>query len=56
MASKMWYEKKRIYIDTLIIYTLWFEFQNDFAAQSDFGKNFVTKKLLLSSILNLSSL
>ena len=49
-------KKERIYIDTLIIYTLWYEFQNDFDAQRDFGKNFVTKKLLLSYILNLSAL
>ena len=43
-----------IYIDTLI--TLWYEFKNDFDAQGDFGKKFVTKKLLLSYILNLNAL
>ena len=57
MASMMshWCDtdkKERTYIDTIIIYTLWYEFQNDFDAQSDFGKNFVTKKLLLSYILD----
>ena len=36
--KKIW-----IYIDTLIIHTLWCEFLNDFDAVSDFGKNFVTK-------------
>ena len=30
--------------------------QNFFYDQSDFGKNFVTKKLLLSYIFNLSAL
>ena len=30
--------------------------KNALDAQSDFGKNFVTKKLLLSYILNLSAL
>ena len=34
-------------IDTLTIYTLWYESLNDCDAHSDFGKNFVTKKLLL---------
>ena len=47
-------QKEIIYIDTLI--TLWYEFKNDFDAQGDFGKKFVTKKLLLSYILNLSTL
>ena len=57
MASTMSYGlKRKNFNDTLIIYTLWYEFQNDFDAQSDFGKNFVTKKLLLSYILNLSAL
>ena len=41
-------KKERIYIVTLIIYTLWYEFQKDFDAKSDFGNFFVTKKLLLS--------
>ena len=45
-----------IYIYTLIIYTLWYEFYNDFDAKRDFGKIFVTKKLLLYYILNLSAL
>ena len=49
-------KKERIYIDTLTIYTLWYEFQNDFDALSDFGNIFVTKKLLLSYILNFSAL
>ena len=43
-------------IDSLLIYTLWYEISNNFDAQRDFGKNFVTKKLLLSYILNLSAL
>ena len=47
---------ERIYIDTLIIYTFWYEFQNDFDAQSYFGKIFVIKMLLWSYILNLSAL
>ena len=41
-------KKKNIYIDTLIIYTPLYEFQNDFDAQSDFGKIFVTKKAILN--------
>ena len=45
-----------MYIDNLIIYTLWYEFQDNFDAQSDFGKIFVTRKLLLSYILNLGAL
>ena len=39
-------DKETSYIDTELIYTLWYEFSNDFDAQSDFGKNFVTKNLL----------
>ena len=34
-------------IDILVKYTLWLEFLNDFDAQSDFDKNFVTKKYAL---------
>ena len=49
-------KKEIIYIDTLIINTLWYEFSDDFDVQRDFGKFFVTKKLLLSYILNLSVL
>ena len=43
--------KEIIYMDTLIIYTLWYEFLNDFDAQRDFGKRFETKKanLILDS-------
>ena len=33
-------------IDTLLIYTFWYEFSNDFDAQSDFGKDFVSEKLV----------
>ena len=36
-------KKERIYNAILIICTLWYEFKNNFDAQSDFGKNFVTK-------------
>ena len=31
-------------IDILLKYILWYEFWNDLDAQSDFDKNFVTKK------------
>ena len=47
---------KKSYIDTLLIYTLFYEFSNDFNAQSDFGKIFVTKHLLTWTILILSIL
>ena len=55
------YDTKRIkketnYIDTLPIYTLSYELSNDFDAQSDFGKIFVTKNLLTCTILILSKL
>ena len=33
-------------IDVLIKYILWYEFLNDLGAQSDFEKDFVTKKLV----------
>ena len=42
-----WYKtdkKETSYIDTWLIYTLWYEFSNDIDAQSDFGKKFVTTK------------
>ena len=39
-------KKETSYIDTLFIYTLWYEFSNDFDALSDFGKHFVTENLL----------
>ena len=32
------------YINTLLIYTLWYELSSDFDAQSNFDKTFVTKK------------
>ena len=44
------------YIDSLLIYTLSYEFSSDFDAQRDFGKNFVTKNLLTWTILILSML
>ena len=44
-------KKGRSYIDTLLIYTLWYESSNDFDAQSDFGKFFVTKNLLTWTIV-----
>ena len=33
-------------IDILLKYILWYEYFNDLEAQSDFDKNFVTKKLV----------
>ena len=33
-------------IDILLKYILWLEFLNDLDSQSDFDKNFVTKKLV----------
>ena len=33
-------------IDILLKYILWYEFLNDLDAQSDFDKDFVTKKLV----------
>ena len=42
-----WYEtakKETSCVDTLLIYAIWYEFSNDFDAQSDFGKFFVKKK------------
>ena len=47
-------KKEASYIDTLLIQTLWYEFSNDFDAQSDLGKIFVTKNLLIWTILILS--
>ena len=39
-------KKKGVKNDTLLMYTLWYEYSYDFDAQSDFGKNFVAKKLV----------
>ena len=39
-------KKERVYNDTLIISTLWYDFLNDFDAQSYFGKSFVKKNLV----------
>ena len=33
-------------IDILLKYVLWYEFLNDLDVQSDFDKNFVTKKVV----------
>ena len=44
-------KKETSCIDTLLIYTLRSEFANDFDAQSDFGKIFVTQNLLTWTIL-----
>ena len=44
-------KKETSYIDTLLFHTLWYEFSNDFDAQSDFGKIFVKKNLLTWTIL-----
>ena len=33
-------------IDILLKYILWYEFLNNLDAQSDFGKKYVTKKLV----------
>ena len=52
--SLPYYAFRSLCIDTLLIYTLRYEFSINFDALSDFGKIFVTKKLLLSPFLNLS--
>ena len=52
----IWIKRKNLYTDTLLIYTLWNKFSNDFDAQSDFGKIIVTKYLLTWTILILSML
>ena len=39
-------KKEIIHVDTFLIYTLLDDFLNDFDAQSDFGKRFVTKMLV----------
>ena len=49
-------KKETIYIDTLLIYTLWYEISKDFDAQSNFRKKIVTKNLLTWTILILSML
>ena len=54
MTFMMSYEKKRrkfLLIDTLLIFTLWYEFQTILMPTSDFGKFFVTKYLLPCNIL-----
>ena len=48
--------KKSIYIYTLLICTLWYEFSNDLEGHSDFGKNIVRKSWSLGTILRLSVL
>ena len=43
----LWYEtdkKETSYIDSWLIYTLWYEFSNVFVAHSDFGKKKCHKK------------
>ena len=49
-------KKETCYINTLLVYNLWYEFSNDFEAQSKFGKNIVTKNLFTWTILILSML
>ena len=49
-------KKETSYIDALLLYTLQYEFSNDFDAQSDFGKIFVTKLFTSFNILILSIL
>ena len=44
-------KKKQVAMILYLFYTLWYEFSNDFDAQSDFDKNFVTKNLLTWTIL-----
>ena len=39
-------KKEWMYIDISLIYTLWYEFSNDFETSSYFGKTFVTEKLV----------
>ena len=38
-------------IDTLLKYILWYEFSNDLDAQRDFDKNFVSRTILILSML-----
>ena len=48
-AMRQWYEndkKETSCIDTLLIFTLWYELLNVFVTQSDFGKKRFTKNLL----------
>ena len=45
-------KKKQLkYIATLLIYTPWYEFQTILMTTNDFGRIFVTKKLLPCNIL-----
>ena len=39
-------KKEIIDFHTLLIFTLWYEFSNNFETSSYFGKNFVTEKLV----------
>ena len=48
--------KEASYIDILLIYNLWCEFQSILMPTSDFGKMFVAKNLLPFNILILSML
>ena len=45
-------KKKRIHVDTLLIYILWHEFSNDFNAPTDFGKHLSQKAGLFESFLS----
>ena len=42
--------KQCSYIDTLLIYTLWYGFLSDFDSQSNFGKNHVKKSWSLETL------
>ena len=43
--------KLRSYIDFLLIYTLWYEFSNDFDAQSDFCSGYLQKEATVIPII-----
>ena len=49
-------QNERNYIDTLLIYTLWYDFSNDYDAYTNFDHIFVTKKLSSWNILILRML
>ena len=46
-------KKETIYIYTVLIYTLWYEFSNVFAIQRDFGKKKFTKNSYLKYTLDI---
>ena len=40
------FNEESSFVDSIVIYTLWYEISNNFDGQSDFGKIFVTKILV----------